>query len=112
MAGPIVSYRDMITTIQKATLPRLPTSVSASEISIPMRDGETNRAIVYSPAQSDVKDAPLIVLIHGGGRIVGLPEIEQSHAVDSVTNFDAVCISISYVRFCHSILDRTHLTLK
>ncbi|KAJ9638296.1 hypothetical protein H2199_006983 [Coniosporium tulheliwenetii] len=60
--------------------------VKKSEISIPVRDGSSIRALLYQPETPAKEGSPLVVLYHGGGWCLGVPEMQ----------FGCVCISVDY----------------
>ncbi|KAL4861511.1 Alpha/Beta hydrolase protein [Aspergillus spectabilis] len=70
--------------------------VDKSEIRIPVRDGSRIRAILYKPQTKPVAGSPLVVLFHGGGWCIGLPEMEEPNALLLVKNHGAVVVSVGY----------------
>lgn len=75
-------------------------AVLAMEIHIPVRDGRTQRALVFRSAHQKVEDTadlrPLVVLIHGGGFCFGSPEMEAGNCCRAVAAYGCVAVSLSY----------------
>ncbi|CZR62791.1 related to Putative sterigmatocystin biosynthesis lipase/esterase STCI [Phialocephala subalpina] len=69
------------------------------DIQIPVRDGTSNRARVYSPANPTSEGKALLVLAFGGGFVMGKLEGEERNCRTWVKNFGGVAVSISY-RLC------------
>ncbi|KAJ9656308.1 hypothetical protein H2201_008588 [Coniosporium apollinis] len=70
--------------------------VKKSEISIPVRDGSSIRALLYQPETPAKEGSPLVVLYHGGGWCLGVPEMAEVDCVNFVQQFGCVCISVDY----------------
>lgn len=72
-------------------------SLEELEISIPVRDGWTSKALICRPSPTAGKPpGPLIVLYHGGGFMVGSPGSMTPYARGLVRLFNAVVVSPSY----------------
>ncbi|KAL3481714.1 Alpha/Beta hydrolase protein [Aspergillus californicus] len=78
------------------SLPSPPAGVKETEISYPARDGVNLRAILYQPTRIPAGGSPLVLLFHGGGFCIGLPEGEAETARNLVRAYSAVCVSASY----------------
>jgi acetyl esterase/lipase len=70
--------------------------VEKETISIPVRDGSSIPALVYRPKTSPVDGSPLVVLYHGGGWCLGVPEMEEENCLTFVKEFGAVAVSVDY----------------
>ncbi|USW58992.1 Putative alpha/beta hydrolase-3 [Septoria linicola] len=70
------------------------TSVKQEDITIPARDGYNIPAVVFKPSSG--ASGPLAVLFHGGGFLVGFPEMEGPAAVALVQNHNATVVSVDY----------------
>ena len=73
-------------------------------------DGTRNRAILFQPASPPQDGSPLIVMLHGGGFCLGLPESEEQTCRACVQALGAVCLSFSYrlapeFKFPYAVLD-------
>lgn len=77
-------------------LPPLHSSLEEYQISIPARDGATNKATVVRPKSKSTKGRPLIVLFHGGAFTAGSTRMVTRPARDFAKEFDAVVVSPSY----------------
>ncbi|OAP62023.1 hypothetical protein AYL99_04226 [Fonsecaea erecta] len=79
-----------------------PPEVRQTELEYPTRDGSKVRAKLYQPSDmaasssSDQRGRPLIVMFHGGGFCVGIPEAEERSCRNFVQAFGAVCVSAAY----------------
>ena len=73
-----------------------PAGITQKEITIPLRDGTTNRGILVAPTTPPSTGSPLVILIHGGGFCVGAPEGELQTARNVTQAFGATCISVGY----------------
>ncbi|KAK5043490.1 hypothetical protein LTR84_011932 [Exophiala bonariae] len=72
------------------------TGVKKSSIQIPVRDGTTISSLLYQPEHLPAGGSPLIVLYHGGGFCIGMPELEEDVAVTAVRNHGAIALSVDY----------------
>jgi acetyl esterase/lipase len=70
------------------------TGVSKSEIQIPVRDGSSIRAVVYSP--SNVSPGPLLIYFHGGGWTFGWPEAWESGFEVLTKQMGITCVGVAY----------------
>ncbi|EON62302.1 hypothetical protein W97_01523 [Coniosporium apollinis CBS 100218] len=70
--------------------------VKKNELSIPVRDGSSIRALLYQPEAPPKEGSPLVVLYHGGGWCLGMPEMTEVDCVNFVQQFGCVCISVDY----------------
>jgi acetyl esterase/lipase len=73
-----------------------PLSVRQTDISYTTTDGSQLRARLYQPTSAPDDGSPLIVMYHGGGFCLGIPESEEKSCRDFVRAFGAVCISPAY----------------
>ncbi|KAF1966033.1 hypothetical protein BU23DRAFT_593382 [Bimuria novae-zelandiae CBS 107.79] len=70
--------------------------ISKSEIQIPVRDGSTIRAVVYRP-MSEISGALFgAVYYHGGGFVVGTPELWEHGAVIMVQQLGCTVVNVDY----------------
>lgn len=76
-------------------LPLQAASKNTVSITVPMRDGYQNRALVFEPPASSLPK-PLVVLIHGGGFCLGDSSLMRTHARAVSTLYNAVVVCISY----------------
>lgn len=79
----------------KALGPPTP-EVLQSEVHYPTRDGTTIRGKLYRPSQLPEGGSPLVVLFHGGGFCIGIPESEEQSCRNFVQAYGAVCLSAAY----------------
>lgn len=71
--------------------------VKKEQVEIPTRDGANIPALVYKPEViPDGSPAPLAVLYHGGGHVMGIPEMEENNAMTLVRNHGCVAVSVGY----------------
>ncbi|KAH0837663.1 AB hydrolase superfamily protein B1A11.02 [Fonsecaea pedrosoi] len=77
-------------------LGRPPPSVKQSDISYRTADGTELRARLYQPTSPSDDGSPLIVMFHGGGFCLGIPEAEEKACREFVQAFNAVCVSPAY----------------
>lgn len=69
---------------------------SYAKIKIPREDVKVVPVLVLSP-KAELKNAPRILWIHGGGYMTGMKEmVHMSRAVDLVKKYGAVVISPGY----------------
>lgn len=69
--------------------------VRERDIGLPMRDGATNRARVYSSA-TPAESKPLLIFAFGGAYITGSLESEEAYCRSWAKNFGGVAVNISY----------------
>ncbi|OQV06096.1 hypothetical protein CLAIMM_10724 [Cladophialophora immunda] len=67
-----------------------PPSVKQSDITYKTTDGTELRARLYQPTSPSDEGSPLIVMFHGGGFCLGIPESEEKACRDFVEAFNAV----------------------
>lgn len=70
--------------------------VTANKISIPLDHNRSLRALVFKPKILPVTGSPLVVLIHGGGFLFGVAEMEASTCVDVTRKLGCISISLDY----------------
>lgn len=70
--------------------------VTEKDIQIPVRDGASNPARVYSPEGASGAGKPLLVMAFGGGYVLGNLESEETNCRKWVTNHGGIAVSISY----------------
>ncbi|TPX07940.1 uncharacterized protein E0L32_010395 [Thyridium curvatum] len=80
----------------EAAVARSNGSVTSTDIDIPRRDGGSCRALLYKPEDGKDGGRPLVVFIHGGGFVYGLPEMEAGLAVAAVQEYQCVALCLSY----------------
>lgn len=75
-----------------------PSGVKQRETRFRAEDGTNLKAMIYEPASPSVaaRGRPLVVLIHGGGFCVGVPENEEITARNLVQAYGVVAVSIDY----------------
>ena len=73
-----------------------PAEIQQSDSHYTTSDGTSMRVKLYRPTDAPARGCPLIVMIHGGGFCIGMPESEEQTCRNLVQAFDAVCVSISY----------------
>ncbi len=79
-----------------ARLGESPASVKRSETHYTAEDGMQLRALIYQPVTPTAEGVPLVVLFHGGGFCIGIPEDEEETARNIVNAFGATCVSCAY----------------
>lgn len=70
--------------------------VLEKDIQIPVRDGTSNRARVYSPSSPMSAGKPLAVFAFGGGYVMGGLESEETNCRTWVKKCGGVAVSIGY----------------
>ena len=70
--------------------------VLEKDIQIPMRDGTSNRARVYTPSEARTKGKALAVFAFGGGYVTGDLESEEKNCRTWVKRFGGVAVSVGY----------------
>ena len=84
----------MITQMAAASPPPDYTGVKKSDLQIPVRDGSTIRGVLYAP-ESGIP-GPLVVVYHGGGFCIGIPEMEEPLCLEVVRRCGATALSVDY----------------
>lgn len=87
-----------------------PPEVKVTEVFYSTEDGTKMRAKLYQPVNPPKDGSPLIVMYHGGGFCLGIPEGEELACRNFVQAFGAVCLSPAYrlapeFKFPHAIKD-------
>jgi len=77
-------------------LGELDLDIKKTEIHYPTADGTRMRALLFRPEPLPKDGSPLIVMIHGGGFCLGVPDSEEQTCRSFVQAFGAVCLSISH----------------
>lgn len=72
------------------------TGVKKSEIQIPVRDGSSIRALLYTPQEKTAAGCPLALTFHGGGWSIGTAEFEDFTSLLLVRRCGVVVVSIDY----------------
>ena len=97
--GDLQSFKDFAER-RNATLREIlgepPAEIKQSDTHYTTSDGTQMRIKVYQPAQKPENGSPLVVMYHGGGFCVGLPEGEEQTCRNLVLAFGATCFSCSY----------------
>jgi acetyl esterase/lipase len=76
--------------------PKAPKDVSIKNIVIDNRDGSTKiRLRIYQPADP-VSATPVLIWMHGGGYIIGKPEMEDSVCIHFVRELGISIVSVDY----------------
>lgn len=70
--------------------------VTAHEISIPLGNNKSLRALVFKPKILPSNGSPLVVLIHGGGFLFSVAEMEASTCIDVTRKLGCISISLDY----------------
>lgn len=70
------------------------TGLKKSTIDIPVRDGSKIPARLYQPEGKS--PGALVVLYHGGGFCIGVPEMEEDIALEAVRTWGATAVSVDY----------------
>ncbi|WP_214322386.1 alpha/beta hydrolase [Nonomuraea sediminis] len=80
-----------------AATPLPETTVSIEDRQVPGPEGEPDiRLRIYRPAEPSGTARPALYWIHGGGMIVGTPEIDDAHLVPIVEQLGIVAVSVEY----------------
>ncbi|MEV4368839.1 alpha/beta hydrolase [Nonomuraea sp. NPDC049637] len=94
-AEELAGHRAQIHAMLAAT-PPAETEVRIEDRRVPGPDGEPDiRVRVYRPAQ-DGAGRPGLYWIHGGGMIVGMPEVDDATMIDYVERLGVVVVSVDY----------------
>lgn len=84
--------RDAVTMLKAAEA-----NITCEEIFIPLNnDGTVSRSLLYKPRRKTSGGSPLVVLIHGGGFILGSPDMEAPACIHAAETLGCICLSISY----------------
>ena len=76
--------------------PKAPNDVSIKNIKIDSRDGSAKvRLRIYQPTQQ-TKATPTLIWMHGGGYIIGKPEIEDQICIQFVRELGISIVSVDY----------------
>lgn len=76
--------------------PKIPADILVDQINIQSQDGKhTIRLRVYKSKQT-AAPAPVLVWIHGGGFIIGSPELDDTYMFELVKELGIVVVSIDY----------------
>ncbi|SEF57196.1 Acetyl esterase/lipase [Nonomuraea solani] len=79
-----------------AAAPPSDTTVVIEDRQVPGPDGEPDiRVRIYRPG-GDVQGRPGLFWIHGGGMIIGVPEIDDAMMIDYVERLGIVAVSVDY----------------
>ncbi|KAL4738270.1 alpha/beta-hydrolase [Aspergillus similis] len=70
--------------------------INSEEISIPLRDGSSSRALVYRRKCDAVETRPLLALVHGGGFRVGNAELESSACIGATRELGCISVSLEH----------------
>lgn len=73
-----------------------PASVKRSETHYTAEDGSRLRVLILQPTTPPAAGSPLVVLFHGGGFCIGIPEGEEQTGRNMVNAFGATCILCEY----------------
>ncbi|UKZ79091.1 hypothetical protein TrVFT333_006841 [Trichoderma virens FT-333] len=95
--NPMLSFH-LSTLVQMSRQNALPIQAppgNALVITVPMRDGYQNSALVCKPATTS-RSRPLVVLIHGGGFCLGDNSFMRTHAAAISILYGAVVVCVSY----------------
>lgn len=74
----------------------VPADIKQSETKYTTSDGTELRVRVYQPAEPPSDGSPLVVMYHGGGFCIGMPEGEEQTCRNLVQAFGVVCFSMQY----------------
>lgn len=77
-------------------LGNVPEDIKQSETKYTTSDGTQLRVKVYQPAEPPSEGSPLVVMYHGGGFCIGMPEGEEQTCRNLVQGFGVVCFSMQY----------------
>lgn len=66
------------------------------KVSIPVANGDEVRALVFKPKIPPDGGIPLLVMIHGGGFLFGVAEMEAAACIDATRDFGCVSVSLDY----------------
>lgn len=74
---------------------KLPDAVGVTQVYIPREDGQRIRLRIYTPT-AKVSPAPAMVWMHGGGMIIGNPEMSDVFLSRAVVETGMVVVSVDY----------------
>ena len=98
-AKDVASLREMVNQMiaQQAAAGPPPdySGVKKSTVQVPVRDGSSIPTVVYQPDNASAP-GPLVVLFHGGGFCIGIPEMEEALGLEIVRKFGGVALSVDY----------------
>lgn len=72
----------------------LPQNVKRTEIKAPLRDGTDIRALLYQNTHSNCGAS--LMHIHGGGLVMGMPEMNDARHIDLCTRFGLTILAPTY----------------
>ncbi|MEU5860767.1 MULTISPECIES: alpha/beta hydrolase [unclassified Nonomuraea] len=94
-AEELAGYRAQINAML-AAMPPAESEVLVEDRHVPGPDGEPDvRVRLYRPAQEGT-GRPGLYWIHGGGMIVGVPEVDEATMIDYVERLGVVVVSVDY----------------
>ncbi|WP_428310646.1 alpha/beta hydrolase [Hydrocarboniphaga sp.] len=74
---------------------RWPTDMRVSQRWIPRRDGERQRLMIYQPLSAR-SGRPVVLWLHGGGYVLGVPEQDKGSYRDLIAAGDCVIVAPDY----------------
>jgi len=88
--------RSMMAEMMKQNAPPLPAGVVRQERQIPGPDGAPDvRVLIFSPS-AEAANRPAILHIHGGGYVMGTPDMAVANAAAWALALGAVTVSVDY----------------
>lgn len=76
--------------------PKAPEDISIKNINIAASDGNTNvRLRIYQPVNPSLP-TPVLIWMHGGGQIIGKPELEDTICIQFVRELGVSIVSVDY----------------
>lgn len=90
------SFKDAVNSLlDKNRIPLPKSAVTKSERMIPGAGGTPIRVVIYTPNGASSM-APVIVYYHGGGWVIGSPEVYEYSTLALAQNTGAVVVSVDY----------------
>lgn len=90
------NFVSMVSSIKRGSMPKLPTSpYRTKDIQIPVRDGSSVPARVYTPRRPSLRGCPCVYVCHGGGYVVGEIDSQESFC-ELVVSLGAVAVDVIY----------------
>ncbi|GAB2570419.1 alpha/beta hydrolase [Spirosoma areae] len=91
------SFKDAVNSLlDKNKIPRPTANVTVSQRMIPGAGGVPIRIVVYTPNNAPAGPLPVIVYYHGGGWVIGSPEVYEYSTLALAEEVNAVVVSVDY----------------
>lgn len=79
-------------------VPRTPKDITIENVVIKGQDAQTIRLRIYKPASPPAAPIPVLVWLHGGGYVIGKPEMDDRLCAEYVRSAGIMIVSVDYRR--------------